>query len=198
MTHPSPAPDHPLHAHYDALWRESLAAMRANGVTADPHLADKASDGRRGLTVLGRPDAATRDAVQALLEELAAISPSVYRYHPNELHVTVLSLPERQAQCLPTAQLAVFAYLPHCVSRLRQCLHRTRAEQMQGGSGAKRVPRPGRPLCDELAHDEGFEQPLGQQPLEPDRPTGLTAHRIAEAGAARLRNSHYRPGHLLR
>jgi hypothetical protein len=60
MTHPSPAPDHSLHAHYDALWREGMAVMQANGATVDPHLADKASDGRRRLTVLGRPDAATR------------------------------------------------------------------------------------------------------------------------------------------
>lgn len=92
MTHPSPAPDHPLHAHYDALWRESLAAIQASGVAADPHLADKASDGRRGLTVLGRPDAATRAAVHAFLEELATISPGVYHYRPDELHVTILSL----------------------------------------------------------------------------------------------------------
>lgn len=92
MTRSTPEPDHPLHAHYDALWRQSLSVMRADGVVVDPLVADKASDGRRGLTVLGRPDTTTRDAVGALLDELAAISPDAYRYRPDELHVTILSL----------------------------------------------------------------------------------------------------------
>jgi 2'-5' RNA ligase len=82
---------HPLHAHYDAIWDRSFAAIRAGDVDCDPRLA-LGPDPRRGLTVIARPDVSLAARFERLLDGLCAIEPGQYRHPRADLHVTALSL----------------------------------------------------------------------------------------------------------
>lgn len=77
---------------YDQMWLTAHTALTAGTPSLDPHLLDKASDRRRGVTLLIRPSAAVAKAVAQTLAQLEDIEPDQYYYAPGELHVTVLSL----------------------------------------------------------------------------------------------------------
>ena len=77
---------------YARLWDDAQAAFAAGTVGTDPHLDDRASDLRRGLTLVLRPAPPMRAQIAALIAQLDAIAPGQHVYRPDELHVTVLSL----------------------------------------------------------------------------------------------------------
>lgn len=83
---------HSLYPHYNALWDEHWPSFRRGAVATDPLLARKASDGRRGLTVIARPDPAVAASIEDMLRTLAALEPQQYYYPQSDFHITVLSL----------------------------------------------------------------------------------------------------------
>ena len=76
---------------YDRLWRESVAAFREGRFETDP-LIDDPDDARRGLSLVARFGEPVAGALAALRSRLAAVAPEQYLPHPDELHVTVLSI----------------------------------------------------------------------------------------------------------
>ena len=83
---------HPLRPRYDALWEEHWPNIRRGLIATDPLLAHKASDGRRGLTVIARPAPAVAAGLAGMLGTLAALEPQQYYYPQSDFHLTVLSL----------------------------------------------------------------------------------------------------------
>jgi len=77
---------------YQRLWNEAVVAFERGEHKIDPHLTDKANDRRRGVTLICRPSPAVRDAVAGYINRLAQACPGQHFYHPEELHVTVLSI----------------------------------------------------------------------------------------------------------
>lgn len=77
---------------YEKLWQEAIAAFRQDGPKIDRHLTNKATDLRRGVTLVCRPSAAVKQAVMDYLQEIQSFCPGQYCYRPEEMHVTVLSI----------------------------------------------------------------------------------------------------------
>jgi 2'-5' RNA ligase len=77
---------------YDRLWREAIPCFERGEPQTDFHLADRAGDGRRSVTLALRPGPAMQMAVTRFLRQLAAAAPGQYFYRPDELHVTVLAV----------------------------------------------------------------------------------------------------------
>jgi 2'-5' RNA ligase len=77
---------------YDRLWRKTGELLKSGRIGIDPHLRDKAGDGRRGVTLVGRPDATVRRRVGKFLREAAAICPRQHFYKLPELHLTVMTI----------------------------------------------------------------------------------------------------------
>jgi 2'-5' RNA ligase len=77
---------------YDRLWGEAAAAFAQGQVRLDPHLLDRESDTRRGMTLIVRPAPAVIARILALLDRLRAIVPGQHFYRPDELHLTLLAL----------------------------------------------------------------------------------------------------------
>jgi 2'-5' RNA ligase len=77
---------------YDRLWREAIPRFEHGRPQTDPHLADRAGDGRRGVSLAFRPEPAVRTAVELFLRQLAVAAPGQYFYRPEEFHVTVLAV----------------------------------------------------------------------------------------------------------
>jgi 2'-5' RNA ligase len=74
------------------MWSANIGRLRAGEVEADPVLAARVPDPRRGLTVIARPSPEVQRKVLAFLDRLRAIEPDQHYYIAPELHVTVLSL----------------------------------------------------------------------------------------------------------
>jgi 2'-5' RNA ligase len=77
---------------YNRLWREAIPRLKQGQPQIDPHLANRAGDGRRGITLAFRPEAAVQKAVDLFLRQLAEVAPGQHFYRPDELHVTVLAV----------------------------------------------------------------------------------------------------------
>ena len=77
---------------YDRLWREAVPRFERGEPQTDPHLANRPGDGRRGVTLAFRPEAAVQRAVDLFLRQLAEVAPGQHFYRRDELHVTVLSV----------------------------------------------------------------------------------------------------------
>ncbi len=77
---------------YDRLWREAVPRFKRGEPEIDPHLANRAGDGRRSVTLALRPGPAVQMAVNRFLRHLAVVAPGQYFYRPEELHVTVLAV----------------------------------------------------------------------------------------------------------
>jgi 2'-5' RNA ligase len=77
---------------YASFWARARHALAQGQAEVDPYLDDRENDHRRGMTLLIRPGATTRSSLALFLDELAAVAPEQYHYHPAQLHVTVLSL----------------------------------------------------------------------------------------------------------
>lgn len=77
---------------YAQLWSAALAEFNAGNVRLDPHLDQRASDTRRGLTLVLRPGDEAKAPITDALDDLRQIAPDQHFYHPDELHITVLSV----------------------------------------------------------------------------------------------------------
>ena len=77
---------------YQKLWDGAIDRFRQGDVVIDQRLASGDADRRRSLTLLARPSAECRAAINRFLERLREIDPAQYYYDPSEFHVTVLSL----------------------------------------------------------------------------------------------------------
>lgn len=77
---------------YDRLWAEALTSFSAGSVRIDPFLLSRATDERRGITLIIRPDAAVIARIMDVIEQLREVAPEQHFYHPEELHITILSL----------------------------------------------------------------------------------------------------------
>ena len=79
-------------ATYERLWRKTSGLLKSGGIQIDPHLLDKTSDSRRGVTLVARPEPSVCRQVGKLLREAAAIYPRQHFYKLSELHVTVMAI----------------------------------------------------------------------------------------------------------
>jgi 2'-5' RNA ligase len=77
---------------YEQLWNQTGALLKSGRLRIDPRLQNKAGDGRRGVTLVARPDAAVRRRIGKFLREAAAICPRQHFYKPSEMHVTVMAI----------------------------------------------------------------------------------------------------------
>ena len=77
---------------YEELWNDAASVFARGKVHIDPHLSDKTTDLRRGVTLVARPSPSVRDKVKAYLDRLAQACPEQYFYRPEELHITVLAI----------------------------------------------------------------------------------------------------------
>jgi 2'-5' RNA ligase len=77
---------------YEKLWNEAVSAYDRGEQKIDPQLPDKATDARRGVTLIFRPSAKVQDAVANFVGKLEKICPGQYFYRPQELHITVISI----------------------------------------------------------------------------------------------------------
>jgi len=77
---------------YDRLWCEAIPRLERGEPLTDPHLTNRTSDGRRGVTLAFRLEPAVRMGVNLFLRQLADVAPGQHFYRPDELHVTVLSV----------------------------------------------------------------------------------------------------------
>jgi 2'-5' RNA ligase len=86
---------------YEDLWENAVASFTQGKVELDRYLANRQSDHRLGLTVIGRPSQRAIDQFSALIHQLALVEPDQYYYQPGELHITILSLFTATELCKP-------------------------------------------------------------------------------------------------
>jgi 2'-5' RNA ligase len=77
---------------YARLWAAAQAQFARGSVQTDPHLVRREADTRRGLTLLLRPSGEAKANLTAVLDELRTLAPRQHLYHPDELHITLLSV----------------------------------------------------------------------------------------------------------
>jgi 2'-5' RNA ligase len=77
---------------YQQLWTEAVSAFERGAPQIDPVLSGCTNDLRRGVTLAFRPAPAELIRVKKFIAQLALVAPEQYFYHPEELHVTVLSI----------------------------------------------------------------------------------------------------------
>lgn len=80
-----------LTKHYHQLYTDSIAKIRDKGVVTD-ELLDDASDDRRGITLLVRPDDSVKERILLCLEMLKEAEPEQYYYPTSDMHITLLSV----------------------------------------------------------------------------------------------------------
>ncbi len=101
--------DASLNRLYGSLWEDARNYFAHGQVETDAHLADRAGDRRRGLTVLARPSPPVIAQFSTLVRQLAEIAPDQYFYQPAEFHVTILSLFTATEDCEPyLARLPIY------------------------------------------------------------------------------------------
>jgi 2'-5' RNA ligase len=80
-----------LAEHYHKLYTESIAKISAGNYETD-HLIDSDTDQRFGITLIIRPDTATKGKIQQFLTEAKAIEPDQYYYRNTDIHITLMSI----------------------------------------------------------------------------------------------------------
>ncbi len=85
-------PEDTLPQRYLRLWNSTLPAIRNGEIEIDSVLASGIPDGRRGFTLIARPCPEVQSRIMEFLHELRGLEPEQYYYHPDALHMTVLSL----------------------------------------------------------------------------------------------------------
>ncbi len=89
MKNPPPSPEQAI---YDALWQQAEPELARGNVHLDPHLQHRHHDRRRGWSLIIRPNHDANAAISGVIQDIQAFEPEQHYYHPDELHVTVLSL----------------------------------------------------------------------------------------------------------
>ncbi|WDF67569.1 2'-5' RNA ligase family protein [Sphingobacterium oryzagri] len=80
-----------LNRHYAKLYAHALEKFSTDDYEIDTQLADP-TDTRFGITLVIRPDQATKDRISAFLQALQTIEPSQYFYRQSDMHITVMSI----------------------------------------------------------------------------------------------------------
>ena len=89
MKNPSFSPEQPI---YDTLWQQAESELACGNIQLDPHLQNRQQDRRRGWSLIVRPNHDAKAAIHAAIQAIQTCEPEQHYYHPDELHVTVLSL----------------------------------------------------------------------------------------------------------
>lgn len=77
---------------YDKMWATAISAFNHAEFGIDEHLIDIASDMRRSVTLIYRLKGEVLDKTGEMVASLRKSYPDQYYYHPDELHITVLSM----------------------------------------------------------------------------------------------------------
>jgi len=77
---------------YETLWQQTEPALERGDIHLDPHLQNRQQDRRRGWSLIIRPNHAAKEVIHAAIRDIQGYEPEQHYYHPDELHVTVLSL----------------------------------------------------------------------------------------------------------
>lgn len=80
-----------LAEHYNQLYKDSIAKI-ADGNYEIDHLIDSDTDQRFGITLVIRPDVATKVKIQQFVNEAKAIEPEQYFYQNPDIHITLMSI----------------------------------------------------------------------------------------------------------
>ncbi len=80
-----------LETHYNKLYRNSIAEIRANRYILDKNI-ESPDDTRRGLTLLIRPNEEAKNIIQSFLSQLKVYEPKQYYYPDTDIHITVMSI----------------------------------------------------------------------------------------------------------
>lgn len=80
-----------LTEHYNQLYQDSIAKI-AHGNYEIDHLIDSDADQRFGITLVIRPDAATKGKIQQFVNKAKAIEPDQYFYQNPDIHITLMSI----------------------------------------------------------------------------------------------------------
>lgn len=80
-----------LEQHYELLHRQAMDKINSSGFEFDP-LIDDASDSRRGLTLLFRPDNLVLGRIQGFLSTVSEVDPDQFFYRNPDIHVTVMPI----------------------------------------------------------------------------------------------------------
>ncbi|GAK49134.1 hypothetical protein U14_00352 [Candidatus Moduliflexus flocculans] len=76
---------------YDTLWQQTESDLERGNVCLDPYLRNRQQDRRRGWSLIIRPNHAAKEAIMGVIQDIQQLEPEQHYYHPDELHVTVLS-----------------------------------------------------------------------------------------------------------
>ncbi|SDH10270.1 2'-5' RNA ligase [Pedobacter terrae] len=80
-----------LAEHYNQLYKDSIAKI-ADGNYEIDHLIDSDNDQRFGITLVIRPDAATKGKIQQFVNKAKAIEPDQYFYQNPDIHITLMAI----------------------------------------------------------------------------------------------------------
>ncbi len=80
-----------MQPHYDMLHRQALNQIQSTGFEFDP-LIDDASDSRRGLTLLFRPEKPVLEKIQEFLSQVSRLASDHYFYGNQDIHITVMPI----------------------------------------------------------------------------------------------------------
>ena len=107
---------------YDQLWDESIVRLKKNEPELDSYLAKKGNDDRRGVTLLAKLNTKLTSQINHLLHKLRKIEPNQYFYHPESMHLTILSI----ISCTPGFHLSD-VYLHDYIQIIEQSLQDIKA-----------------------------------------------------------------------
>jgi 2'-5' RNA ligase len=77
---------------YNTMWSKAISAYKQIEFGIDEHLMNKASDMRRSITLIYRLRGEVSQKAGEMIASLRKSYPQQYFYHPDELHITVLSM----------------------------------------------------------------------------------------------------------
>ncbi|MBB3838657.1 2'-5' RNA ligase [Runella defluvii] len=80
-----------LEAHYQQMWLAANEGFAKGLFEYDP-LIDSPVDTRRGITLIARPSAESKQQIHTMLDALFLLEPQQYYYPLTDIHLTVLSI----------------------------------------------------------------------------------------------------------
>lgn len=80
-----------LKAHYNTLYKESIAEISKDNYDIDAMI-DSKHDDRFGISLLIRPSEEVKSKVRSFLNELKQIEPDQYYYPDSDIHITIISI----------------------------------------------------------------------------------------------------------
>ncbi|GGG95381.1 2'-5' RNA ligase family protein [Pedobacter zeae] len=80
-----------LAEHYNKLYKDAITKITLGEYETDPLINDE-TDRRFGITLVIRPDLATKTQIQQFLAEVKATEPDQYYYQNADIHITLMSI----------------------------------------------------------------------------------------------------------